>query len=196
MSAQDESDSDLIKKPPYERMLHGDDAQKVAEVGRKITAAEAADTQTDLVLAQGVSDFPSRLDRARGRAWWMLERKEKTIRAMRRAVRDGRKFGFGYELARSLLDLAAVDEINRQENLSEGISLLKELESVVPRAEAWLLGDQYDEAVVAPEFDLEAWENEHGPLCLYRTQKNDLPASVLPPPRVSGLRAVSSRSGP
>jgi len=39
---------------------------------------------------------------------------------------------------------------------------LKEMESVIPRAESWLLGDQYDEAVVAPEFDLEAWEREHG----------------------------------
>jgi hypothetical protein len=38
------------------------------------------------------------------------------------------------------------------------------MESVIPRAESWLLGDPYDEAVVAPEFDLEAWEQEHGPI--------------------------------
>ena len=38
------------------------------------------------------------------------------------------------------------------------------MESVIPRAESWLLGDQYDKSVVAPEFDLEAWERQHGKL--------------------------------
>jgi hypothetical protein len=38
------------------------------------------------------------------------------------------------------------------------------MESVIPRAERWRLGDQYDEAVLAPEFDLAAWEREHGPI--------------------------------
>ncbi len=69
-----------------------------------------------------------------------------------------------YDLGKSLLDLAAVKEEGREENRTEAIDLLKEMESVIPRAESWLLGDQYDEAVVAPEFDLEAWEREHGPI--------------------------------
>jgi hypothetical protein len=36
------------------------------------------------------------------------------------------------------------------------------MKSVIPRADSWLLGDQYDESVVAPEFDIAAWEREHG----------------------------------
>ena len=69
-----------------------------------------------------------------------------------------------YYLAKSLLDLAAVKEEGRDENRAEAIRLLKEMESVIPRAESWLLGDQYDESVVAPEFDLKEWEQEHGPI--------------------------------
>jgi hypothetical protein len=69
-----------------------------------------------------------------------------------------------YYRARALLDLAAVKEVGRDENRTEAIRLLKEMVSVIPRAECWLLGDQYDEAVVAPEFDLESWEREHGNL--------------------------------
>ena len=66
--------------------------------------------------------------------------------------------------AKSLLDLAAVKTEGREENRREAIELLKKMESVIPRAESWLLGDQYDEAVVAPEFDLAAWESENGPV--------------------------------
>ena len=67
-----------------------------------------------------------------------------------------------FYLAKSLLDLAAVDPTDRDAHRQRAVELLKEMESVIPRAESWLLGDQYDEAVVAPEFDLEAWEAEHG----------------------------------
>jgi hypothetical protein len=67
-----------------------------------------------------------------------------------------------YDLAKSLLDLAAVKETGRDQNRREAVALLNEMESVIPRAEAWLLGDHYDDAVVAPEFNLAAWEQEHG----------------------------------
>jgi eukaryotic-like serine/threonine-protein kinase len=67
-----------------------------------------------------------------------------------------------FDQAKSLLDLAAMKETGRDQNRREAVALLKEMESVIPRAEAWLLGDHYDEAVVAPEFDLAAWEQEHG----------------------------------
>ena len=69
-----------------------------------------------------------------------------------------------YDLAKALLDLAAVKKEGRDDNRDEAIRLLKEMESVIPRAESWLLGDQFDEAVVAPEIDLEVWEQEHGSL--------------------------------
>ena len=64
--------------------------------------------------------------------------------------------------AYALLDLAAVKEEGHDERRAEAIELLKQTESVIPRTESWLLGDQYDEVVVAPEFDLQAWEREHG----------------------------------
>ncbi len=67
-----------------------------------------------------------------------------------------------YYLAKALLDLAAVDPTNRDAHRQRAVQLLKEMKSAIPRAESWLLGDQYDETVVVPEFDLEAWEAKHG----------------------------------
>lgn len=102
--------------------------------------------------------------RARGRALVALGKRRKGTRSIEKAVRVARELGMKYDLAKSLLDLAAVKESGRDQNRREAVALLKEMESVIPRAEAWLLGDQYDEAVVAPEFDLAAWEAENGPI--------------------------------
>ena len=88
------------------------------------------------------------------------------MRCFEDAVLSGRRAGLLSDLSRALLDLAAVEPKGREENQAEAIRLLKETESVIPRAESWLLGDQYDEAVVAPEFDLKAWEGENGPVTL------------------------------
>ena len=104
------------------------------------------------------------LFRSRGRAFTALGKKRKGIRNFELAVKTARQFGMKYDLGKSLLDLAAVKEEGREENRAKAIELLKEMESVIPRAESWLLGDQYDEAVVAPEFDLKAWEKENGPI--------------------------------
>ena len=104
------------------------------------------------------------IDRVRGRAYWRLGKQTKAIRHFEKAIRIADKKGMKYQQAKSLLDLAAVKEEGRHENRAEAIRLLKEMESVIPRAESWLLGDQYDEEVVAPEFDLEAWGREHGPI--------------------------------
>ncbi|MDP1559781.1 MAG: protein kinase [Pirellulaceae bacterium] len=102
--------------------------------------------------------------RARGRALVALGKKHNGIRSIEKAVRVARDLGMKYDLAKALLDLAAIKESGRDQNRREAVALLKEMESVIPRAEAWLLGDQYDEAVVAPEFDLAAWEQKHGPI--------------------------------
>lgn len=102
------------------------------------------------------------VNRARGRGYWVVGRKRKAIRCFQDAVQTGCKRGFQTDYAKALLDLAAVQEENREANRAEAIELLKEMESVIPRAESWLLGEQYDEQVVAPEFELEAWEAEHG----------------------------------
>ena len=110
------------------------------------------------------------IDRVRGRAYWRLGKQRKAIRHFEKAVRIAEKKGMKYQQAKSLLDLAAVKEEGREENRAEAIELLKQMESVIPRAESWLLGDQYDETVVAPEFDLEAWEREHGPIATDREE--------------------------
>ncbi len=102
--------------------------------------------------------------RARGRALSVLGKRRQAIKSIKKAVANARKFGMKYDLAKALLDLAAIEPQGREENREEAIKLLKEQESVIPRAEAWMLGDQYDAQVVAPAFDLNAWETEHGEL--------------------------------
>lgn len=102
--------------------------------------------------------------RARGRALFVLGKRRQAIKSIGRAVANARKFGMKYDLAKALLDLAAIQDQGREKYRVEAIELLKEQESVIPRAEAWLLGDQYDAQVVAPEFELDAWESENGHL--------------------------------
>jgi serine/threonine protein kinase/tetratricopeptide (TPR) repeat protein len=109
--------------------------------------------------------------RVSGRAACSLGKKQKAIRKFEKAIKVAAKKGIHYQHAKSLLDLAAVKEEGRKQNRSEAIALLKKMESVIPRAESWLLGDQYDEAVVALEFDLDAWEKEHGPITPYLNEK-------------------------
>lgn len=104
------------------------------------------------------------LPRANGRAYYAMGKKGKAKRCFRRAIRIARKKGMNYQLARCLLDRAAVEERERDANRCKAIELLKQTESVIPRAESWLLGDQYDESVVAPEFDVAAWERQNGPI--------------------------------
>ena len=75
------------------------------------------------------------------------------------------RFEFHQGSGRSLLGPRAVTERGREENRGKAIRLLKELESVIPRAESWLLDDnQHDEVVVASEDDVAAWEAEFGSL--------------------------------
>jgi tetratricopeptide (TPR) repeat protein len=133
---------------------------------------EAADRSTANALKWGIRgavvfhgvlrNHQAHLYRVRGRVHWRLGRRRKAIRCFQKAIRSAKTNGLDYQRARCLLDFAAVKEEGREENRTEAIRLLKEMESVIPRAESWLLGDQYDEAVVAPEFDLKAWEQEHG----------------------------------
>ena len=105
--------------------------------------------------------------RVAGRAAITFGNRQKATKKFTKAVKLSSKKGMDYQRAKCLLDLAAVKEAGRDENRAEAIELLKKMESVIPRAESWLLGDQYDEAVVAPEFDLAAWEKENGPVTPY-----------------------------
>jgi hypothetical protein len=105
------------------------------------------------------------------RAWGRLAaargKTRKAVKHFRKSAELAKHKGMPYYHAKSLLDLAALEETDRKESRAEAIELLKKMQSVIPRAESWLLGDQYDEAVVAPEFDLAAWEAENGPVTPY-----------------------------
>lgn len=107
-------------------------------------------------------NLQSPIQRVRGRTFWLLGKKRRAVRCIKRAVKCARDLGTDYDLAKSLLDLAAVKEHGRDENRRDAIELLKRMESVIPRAESWLLGEHYEDSLVAPEFDLETWEKENG----------------------------------
>lgn len=92
----------------------------------------------------------SLIQRTRGRAFWLLGKRRKAIRCLASAVKCAERVPADYDLAKSLLDLAAVKEEGRDEMRRQAIALLKKQESVIPHAEQWLLGDQFDPACVAP----------------------------------------------
>jgi len=77
-------------------------------------------------------------------------KRRQAIRCFGRSIASARQIGAEYELARSLLDLAMVDEDRREVSRSEAISILKRLEAVIPYAERRQLGDEPDESCVAP----------------------------------------------
>jgi tetratricopeptide (TPR) repeat protein len=100
--------------------------------------------------------------RSQGRLAATQGRTGKAVRLFRRAVQSAERQGMPFYRAKALLDLAAVDPTDRESRRQRAIELLLEMQSVIPRAEGWLLGDQYDESVVAPGFALESWERQHG----------------------------------
>jgi eukaryotic-like serine/threonine-protein kinase len=90
--------------------------------------------------------------RVSGRAQYAMGNKRKAIRKFAQAIRLAQKKGMDYQRAKSMLDLAAVQEEDRDQNRRQAVALLKKMESVIPYAERWLLGDMLEEAqdVVAP----------------------------------------------
>lgn len=127
--------------------LSRSDSRRVRQLSRR-----------NLVFRHSFPTFRSSSLRVSGRAIWARGRAGQARRQFRAAIKWARRLEMDYELARSLLDLAAVEEHQRDENRAEAIELLKKMESVIPRAESWLLGDQFDESVIAPDFDLESCE--------------------------------------
>lgn len=100
--------------------------------------------------------------RTRGRLLCRLGRVSKAQSCFEKALDNARRQGATNEVARCLLDGAAVGTGDTVERRQKAVRLLLEIGAVIPRAESWLLGDQYEESVLAPEFDLEVWEEEHG----------------------------------
>ncbi|MEZ6128881.1 MAG: protein kinase [Planctomycetaceae bacterium] len=89
--------------------------------------------------------------RAKGRSYASMGRIRKAIRCFRKAVQRAEAIGADYDRARCLLDLAAVEEDQRDERRAEAIELLKQQESTIPWAERWLLGDQFDPGCICPD---------------------------------------------
>jgi len=106
-------------------------------------------------------------------------------------VKTAVKLAGRYEMPRALLDLAVVKEADRAENRADAISRLKNLGSVIPCAESWLLGDQYDEDVVAPDFDLAGWEKKMG---RFLRLSEAMPDGALGVPRFCSRRSGAINS--
>lgn len=98
-------------------------------------------------------NLQSPIERARGRAFCQLGKRKTARRCFERAVKYAANLGADYDHARSLLDLAAIKEDGREESRRKAIELLIKQESVIPYAERWLLGEQYDASLVAPPPD-------------------------------------------
>lgn len=78
----------------------------------------------------------------------------KAMKCFGKSIDAAKKHGAEYIRARSLLDLAAIKDEARDENRREAIALLRQLHCVIPCAEGWMLGDQYDPAVVAQKTEV------------------------------------------
>jgi len=93
------------------------------------------------------------IERSRGRAFWVLGKRRRATQCFEKAVKSATRLDADYDRARSLLDLAAIKEKDREEIRQEAVRLLKKTNSVIPHAEVWQLSDQYDPDVIAPPPD-------------------------------------------
>ncbi|GAB5442416.1 MAG: hypothetical protein Fues2KO_27650 [Fuerstiella sp.] len=94
-----------------------------------------------VVIDRLYPNIASPAQRSLGRAYTALGSRSKAVRCFRKAIRRAEVCHAGYDRARSLLDLAAVEDNQRDQRRIEAIGLLQQLKSVLPRDEAWLLGD-------------------------------------------------------
>jgi serine/threonine protein kinase/tetratricopeptide (TPR) repeat protein len=88
--------------------------------------------------------------RVRGRLLCARGRPRRAMRCFQNSIESARQLGAEYDLARSLLDLAAVADERRDVVREEAVAILKRLRAVIPHAEKWLLGKNPDESCVAP----------------------------------------------
>jgi hypothetical protein len=73
------------------------------------------------------------------------------VRSFEKSIDSARKLGAEYDLARSLLDLAAVTDNGGDALRDEAAALLRRLNAVIPHAERWQLGKSPDESCIAPK---------------------------------------------
>jgi serine/threonine protein kinase/tetratricopeptide (TPR) repeat protein len=101
------------------------------------------------IVAWLYPNIASPAERARGRAFYSMGKSAKAIKCFRAAIKRAENFGAKYDLAKSMLDLAAVESAEASARRAKAVETLKQTESVIPYAERWLLDDQYDPQVVA-----------------------------------------------
>jgi tetratricopeptide (TPR) repeat protein len=103
------------------------------------------------VVAWMYPNIASPAERARGRAFYAMGKPSKAIKCFHKAIKRAQSFGAKYDLAKSMLDLAAVDPEDSTARRTAAVETLKEMQSVIPYAERWLLGNHYDPQIVAPD---------------------------------------------
>ncbi len=89
--------------------------------------------------------------RVRGRLLCVSGHPDKASRYFQKAIESSRQLGAKYELARGLLDLAAVTDNDSDTFRSEAVAILTRLNAVIPYAEKWQLGGEQHAACVASQ---------------------------------------------
>ena len=84
--------------------------------------------------------------RVKGRLLCVTGRRHKSSYWFQKSIDSARQIGAEYDVARGLLDLAAVDEERRDTHRSEAVEILRHLKAVIPNAERWQLGEHPDES--------------------------------------------------
>lgn len=90
--------------------------------------------------------------RVRGRLYGTLGKTRNAQSCFQKSIDFARELGAEYDLARGLLDLAAVSNDGGQSLRDEAVATLKRLKAVIPFAERWQLGDTPVEMCIAPKW--------------------------------------------
>ena len=117
---------------------------------RKIKRRIAWNVRICQVLAFLCPTMKTHGHRVAGRWAWLRGKQRKAVRHPRKARDYAEQVGAQYELARALLDLAAISAENRDSNRQRARECLRATGSVIPYAERQLLGDEPDKKLLAP----------------------------------------------
>ena len=90
--------------------------------------------------------------RVHGRLLCSSNDPKRAERCFRKSLDAARAIGAEYDEARALFDLAAVRESQAPALRADAIDILRRLDAVGPRAEAWSLGDAGSDGCIAPSW--------------------------------------------
>jgi tetratricopeptide (TPR) repeat protein len=96
-----------------------------------------------------------------GRLQCVWGRPRRAKKYFEKAIAGSQKLGAEYDLARALLDLAAVDQQRCETLRAEAVEILKRIKAVIPYAERWQLGEHPDETCVARPFEKQSDSGEN-----------------------------------